>query len=146
MNFASYLFSLEDVSADDLRWAKEPWDAHPCCPAFSIRPQELARLGEILDAGTYEDLLGGFSLVAGESQEPPWVVSLPPALVAALRTIAPDDSHSFAARWGLIDEVIENQPVENLVQFLDRMVDFLGYGRDPIVLFIARRTANDTND
>ena len=68
MDVVTYLFSLADISADDLRWANEPWTSHPACPAYSLGPRELASLGEVLDVDTYERLIGGFTLIAGEIQ------------------------------------------------------------------------------
>jgi hypothetical protein len=132
---------LKEVSADDLRWAKEPWSRYQSCSAYSIRPQELAHAGELLGLGTHEELLRGFSLIAGESQEPPWVVSLPATLVAALRAVGPDETESLAARWGLVDEVGGVQPVESLIRFLAEVVGFLENNSDPIVLYITTGSA-----
>jgi len=139
MDVVTYLFSLADATADELRWTKEPWSRLPACPAFSITPKDLAWLGEILGAGGHDELLGGCSLAAGESQEPPWIVSLPAPLVAAVREISGEARLSVAGRWGMVDEVAADVPPGSLVRFLDHAAPFLERASDPIVLYIDSR-------
>jgi hypothetical protein len=146
MNVVTYLFSLSDTTADELRWKINPWLELPACPAFSVTPVELSWLGEILGAGPQGSLLKQCSLAAGESQEPPWVVSLPPALVSALRAIVPEESHEVAGRWGLVDEMAGALPLDSLVHFLDAAVEFLEYRADPIVLYVAQCRGEDLQE
>lgn len=97
--FRSALFSLGDVGADDLRWAPDATDRWPCCELLGIGPRELAVLGEQLGLGGAEELLGRGSLLAGESFEPPWVVSVPEPLRLALEGLTELATVAVAARW-----------------------------------------------
>jgi len=103
---------------------------------LSIKPLDLAHLGEVLGLGSHDSILGEFSLLAGESQEAPWVVSLPPELVFALRNIGRGDWESVAARWGQVDEVGEEYTPNDLLRFLGRAAGFLEEAGDPVVLYV----------
>jgi len=96
----STVLSAATVSADDLRWAADPASLAPSLPVSPCGPIELAALGEALGLGSAAQLLSGFSLLAGESQESPWVISIPEELVQALAAVDPEQGHSGQGRAG----------------------------------------------
>jgi hypothetical protein len=93
------VFSLADVPADELRWTEQPWRRWPCLRATDIGPRELARLGEALGLGPYDDVLASFSFLAGESQESPWVVGIPTGLTRRLVELGGAEIECLGARW-----------------------------------------------
>ena len=140
MRVVTHLVALGERTAEGLLLAEEPGRVFPTCPALSLSPLDLARLGEILGAGDHDSLLGQFKLLAGESQEPPWVVSLPGALVRALRTMAPGDEPTTAAEWVEAGEAGEGHSRDDLAQFLSAAGLLARDSADSIVLHIAAAT------
>ena len=130
------VYSLADVTAEELRWARKPWQLWPCLRAKDIGPKELARLGEVLDVGPNQDVLAGFSFLAGESQESPWVVALPERLALRLAVSTDDEIMSVAAGWrDALDREVAPSP-NDLVGYLRDLVDFLGEHDGPYGLYV----------
>ena len=93
------VFSLARVTADELRWAEEPWRRQPCHRATGIGPLQLARLAELLGIGGHDEFIREFSLLAGEIQETPWVVSFPERLMSRIGALDEGDAGAVAVRW-----------------------------------------------
>jgi hypothetical protein len=93
------VFSLQHTTARDLRWRADRPEHGPVCFLGAIGPSELACLGEVLGLGDADSIRSGFSLLVGESQESPWVVSLPEGLGAAVACVEDDRVADVAAGW-----------------------------------------------
>ena len=131
------VFSLAETTADELRWAEQPRRRWPCLQAAGIGPKELARLGEVLGVGSSAEVLAGFSFLAGESQEPPWVVALPQNLASTLGTVSSDAIETLAAAW---DEAPARDPSgspDRLAAYLRELTEFLERYEGPFVLYIS---------
>ena len=131
------VFSLAETTADELRWADEPWRRWPCLRAYGIGPKELARLGEVLGAGRFEDVLGGFSFLAGESQESPWVVAVPAALVDRLVELVSGEIAPAADSWWEALGGQHEPSGQHLAGYLRDLLRFLSDGDGPFALFIS---------
>lgn len=131
------VFSLAETTADELRWADDPRRRWPCLRAHGIGPKELARLGEGLGVGPFEDVLEGFSFLAGESQESPWVVAVPRALSDRLIQLGGAEILPAVARWrealGGRTELSE----ERLVGYLRDLQCLLSDDDGPFALYIS---------
>lgn len=138
MLLATYLVSLAGRTADQLRWAERPWQSWPNVTLGSLGPRELVRLGPALGAGDPDELILDCSLLAGESQDSPWVVSLPPTLVAGLEAVAPAATEAVAARWVLDDELAAGRDPRELLGSFARMVSFVQSQEGPFVLYVRR--------
>ena len=137
--------SLTDRSADELRWAEGPRDRWPCVCADGVGPKELARLAEVLGVGPYEEILAGFSFLAGERQESPWVVRFPEELATALAALSPEAAGQASAAWaqllvpmgvdaagvltGLVD--LASEPGELLLYITVDATSGTGAGHEP---------------
>ncbi len=140
MRVRTDVYSLADVTAEELRWARQPWQRWPCLRDEDVGPKELARLGEVLGVGVFNDVLGGFSFLAGESQESPWVVALPERLARRLVEVADDEIMSAAVDWS---EALDREiapPADHLATYLRGMVDFLAKHDGPYVLYVTLDT------
>jgi hypothetical protein len=94
----THLCSLGETTADELRWSRgEP--GCPCLEITPVGPPALGALGQLLEAGAETEIVGEFRLLAGESQEPPWVLGLPTALTPALAAIEEHDVGRLADAW-----------------------------------------------
>ncbi len=93
------VFSLQHTTAGDLVWRADGTEHGPACPLGGVGPVELACLGEALGLGDADSIRSGFSLLAGESQESPWVVSLPQDLGAAVACVEDHRVADAATRW-----------------------------------------------
>jgi hypothetical protein len=132
------VFSLTHVGAEELRWAQRPRDRYPCVPAHAIGPKELARLGEVLGAGPAEALLAGFRFLAGESQEPPWVVAMPPVLVDQLHDLGDEEIALTVAEWAKVfDDVGKAHSSESLRGYARRLRGFVNQHHGPFALYIS---------
>jgi hypothetical protein len=132
------VFSLAHVGAEELRWAQRPRDRFPCVSARAIGPNDLARLGEVLGAGPAEALLAGFRFLAGESQEPPWVVAMPRDLVDRLNDLRDGEMARPVAQWAkVLDDVGGAHSSESLRSYLRRLLDFVTRYGGPYVLYIS---------
>jgi len=131
------VFCLAETTADELRWAEEPWRRWRCLRGGEIGPRELARLGEVLGAGRFEDVLGGFSFLAGESQESPWVVAVPAALVDRLVELGSGEIARAADSWWQALGGQHEPSGQHLAVFLRDLLRFLSDGDGPFALVIS---------
>jgi hypothetical protein len=80
-----------------------PFERYPTIEAKTVDPVSIATLGEIVGAGTYDDLVEK----ASEGREAPHgecgLLSVPPEITAALATAA--DADAVAASWAVTDEM-----------------------------------------
>lgn len=130
------VFSLAGTSADELRWAGSPRRLRPHFAARDIGPRELARLAGLLDIESPATLAGGFSLLAGESQQSPWVVSVPDVIVEGIAVLAEQEIEPLANRWAH-PESQGSSPVV-LADYLRGLSRFLGQHEGPFALYIHR--------
>lgn len=130
------IYSIAEVTPDELRWAREPWKNFPCVRAHSNGPMELSRLGELLGVGSYEEVLAGFTFLAGESQESPWVVAIPEGLVERLTSVDGAAQQWAATRWA---GAIDGHEARGLRIYLERLAEFLGDHEGPVALYIDTR-------
>jgi hypothetical protein len=131
------VFSLSRVTAEELRWAERPRERFSCVRAASIGPKELAQLGEGLDVGSFEAVLSGFRFLAGESQEPPWVVSIPDVLVDRLHDLGDQDVISICAEWNEALTADAAHSRESLTAYLDRLIGFVNGREGPYALYVS---------
>jgi hypothetical protein len=136
------VFSLAATSADELRWSAAPRDHYPHHRAEDIGPQVLGRLAELLGAGAAANLVGGFSLLAGESQHSPWVVSLPPELVEGIGALEDDEIEPLVNRWRRPNELATAVAPAALAEYLRGLSRFLRSHDGPFVLFIHTATGD----
>jgi hypothetical protein len=92
------LVALGGLEPDDLLGVDPGRLDRPSLWLGQLGPLELAVLADLL--GLDRDAIGRrFSLLAGESQESPWVVSFPDELAAALAGLDEPVALSLAGRW-----------------------------------------------
>jgi len=136
------VFSLAGISADELRWCDDPGSRFPHLSAHDVGPQPLARLAGLLGIGSAAPLVGGFSLLAGEIQQSPWVVSIPPDLVEAVAALDDDEIEPLANRWRYPDELGAALPPAVLADYLRGLSRFLRGHEGPFVLYIHAETGD----
>jgi hypothetical protein len=89
---------------DESLLATGPGSGHPSVAANRLSPVDIAKLGEILGAGTYRDLLDLTAQVHQESASgESGVYDVPESLVTAL--VGTDDLTGVAERWSETDEL-----------------------------------------
>lgn len=130
------VFSLAQVTADELRWSEQPWRHHSCYRASSVGPPELARLADALGVGDATEVIREFSLLAGESQESPWVVSLPSELMARISQLSGSDARAVARRWAARCEFASDASAFELRVYLTGLVDFVRRSDGPYALYV----------
>ncbi len=133
---ATDVVSLDGGSAWDLLWAKDRGASLPHLRARSIGPIQLARLSELLGLGNLEAALRGFSLLAGESQESPWVVSFPEPLARALVGLAPEGLEDVASRWARAEDMSIGRSSAVLRAYLEELRRLLDSTAGPFVLLV----------
>lgn len=136
MGVTSHLCSLTDGTADELRWTERATTVWPCVGIGELGPRELSRLGPPLGIGSAAQLLTGFTLLAGESQESPWVISVPQDLARALAAVDGALIEPLAAAMALDAEDAGARPASRLVEQLDRVVGFLREHAGPFALHV----------
>lgn len=136
------VFSLAGTSADEVRWSKEPRLRFAHHRADDIGPQVLGRLAELLGAVAAVNLVAGFSLLAGESQHSPWVVSIPADLLAAVAALEEDQMDALAARWARPDELSNVTTAGARAAYLRGLSRFLRSHEGPFVLYIHTETGD----
>lgn len=134
------VFSLAGISADELRWCDDPRGRFPHLSAHDVGPQPLARLAGLLGIGDAASLVGGFSLLAGESQQSPWVVSIPPEVAEGVAALDDDEIEPLANRWRHPDELATALPPAMLADYLRGLSRFLRGHEGPFVLYIHTET------
>jgi hypothetical protein len=130
------VYSLAGTSADELRWSDDPRTRYRHHRAHDVGPQELARLAALLGVGTAADLVGGFSLLAGESQQSPWVVSIPAVLLAGVAALDEGEIEPLANRWRLPDELATAVAPAALAEYLRGLSRFLRSHDGPFALYV----------
>jgi hypothetical protein len=136
---ATDVVSLDSGSARDLLWSTDLGAAMPRLRARSIGPIQLARLGELLGLGDFDTLIRGFSLLAGESQESPWVISIPEALIEAVASLGETERGEVAWRWVRADDMPDVLTPERLQTYLAGLPGLLDSAAGPFVLFVHTR-------
>ncbi len=86
---------------------------------------ELCKLGEMLDVGAYDDLIGQFDLVGEPRDEGPWPQTLPGALIERLASISDDEIASVVPQWLTIDELQGSATAEFLTEYLTGLRTYL---------------------
>lgn len=131
---ATWVFSLARVTADELRWAEEPWRLHPCHRASSIGPLELAALAEVMGIGDRREVIREFSLLAGESQESPWVVSCPEELMLRIGALGEGEVAAMAVGWAAACGPVAD--ANFLVEYLEGLGAFARHSEGPYALYV----------
>ena len=130
------LYSLEELTADDLRWQREPTDGRPHVTCSPIGPRELALLAELLGCGDHHNLLAHMRLLAGESQESPWVVAIPERVASAIGRIRGGEMAFRSAQWRAASELTSAFETHRLEQLLSEMVRFLQSHEGPFAMLV----------
>jgi hypothetical protein len=130
------LFSLARVTADELRWSEEPWRNSPCFRATRIGPLQLARLAEVLGIGRHGEVLREFSLLAGESQESPWVVSFPQELMSRVGALGEAEAGEVALCWAAAFGPAADATSEALLEYLKGLGKFARTTEGPYALYV----------
>jgi len=133
---ATDVVSLDGGSAWDLLWSKDRGAALPHLRARSIGPLQLARLGELLGLGEPDTLIRSFSLLAGESQESPWVISIPEALTTAVASLGPEAIEGVASRWAGAEDMSATVSAVALQDYLERLRGLHAGSAGPLVLLV----------
>lgn len=134
------VFSLAQVTADELRWAQEPRRHYRCHRATSIGPLELARLAEVLGLGRSDVLVREFSLLAGESQESPWVVSFPGELMSRISGLSEGEARTVARCWAAAREFADGGSPDVLQAYLTGLGEFARASDGPYALYVRLRS------
>ncbi len=145
MNHRIGIFSIAESCADELLWNRRPWATLDHFRGLPIGPMELADLAALLGIGNYERLIGGFSLLAGESQDMPWVISLPLDLVEAVSSLNDHDIAAAARLWALRGDMTSRFTNTDLEQYLKGAGLFLSSCPGPHVLLVTAPETRDTN-
>ena len=130
------VYSLAGISAEEIRWSEQQRTRAPHHRAHDVGLQDLGRLAGLLGVGTGSDLVGGFSLLAGESQQGPWVVSIPADLLAAVAALEEDQMDALAARWAHPDELSNVTTAGARAAYVRELWRFLRAHEGPFVLYI----------
>lgn len=133
---ATDVFSIAGSSAWDLRWSKHPWMSSPHLRARSLGPIQLARLGEVLGIGGYDTVIQGFSLLAGESQESPWVIAFPEELASAVASLGSGEVEGIGTRWAHAEDMPSEVSPEELKTYLEALRSLLVDHAGPFVLYV----------
>jgi hypothetical protein len=136
MTTTTDVFSLARVSADELRWTEEPWRRHTCHRAASVGPLELARLAEVMGIGDRGEVIREFSLLAGESQESPWVVSFPQEMMSRIGALGEGQAGEIAQRWAAACEPSAGATPEALLEYLTSLGSFARDSEGPYALYV----------
>ena len=81
-------------------------------------------------------MLAGFPFLAGESQEPPWVVGLPEHLAVRLRAVPPGDIARLATSWREAFDPTNAPSPSELATVLRDLTGFLQRHDPPFALHI----------
>ncbi len=137
MDFTIGIFSISGTSAEDLLWDRRPWQTLPHYRGPAIGPMELAHLAVVLEIGDYEASITGFSLLAGESQETPWVIGLPANLAEAIASLDEHDITGAAGMWMQRGDLGDRFSLDELERYLAGAIEFLRDTSGPYVLRVA---------
>ena len=88
--------------------------------------------------------MGGFSLLAGESQQGPWVVSIPADLVAAIAALEESQLAALADRWARPDELANATTAGARAAYVRELGRFLRAHEGPFALYIDEATGDRT--
>lgn len=133
------IFSLAETSAEDLMWDQLPWKSRPHYQGPQIGPTELAHLAVTLGTGEFEATIAGFSLLAGESQDLPWVISIPGDLIEAIASLDDNDIVATARMWTQRDDLASRFSVEELEHYLAGAGGFMRDTLGPHILRVVAR-------
>ena len=133
---ATDVVALAGASAWDLLWSKDRGAALPHLRARSIGPIQLARLGEVLGLGDPDTLIRSFSLLAGESQESPWVISIPETLTTAVASLRTEAIEGVASRWAGAEGMPATVSAEALQDYLERLQGLHAGTDGPLVMLV----------
>jgi hypothetical protein len=104
-------------------------------------PLELALLAEVMGIGDRGEVIREFSLLAGESQESPWVISFPEGLMSRVSELSEGDVEAVARRWAEAGEHAAGANLDALQAFLKALVAFARHSDGPYALYIRLDTA-----
>lgn len=130
------VFSLDSVDADDLRWHPDRCRQYPHVECTPLSPRELAALAALTCGDTQEALLEKMQLLAGESQESPWVISIPDNLVATICGLKDDHEADLALRWQQSGGSTAQLDVDTLRALIFTLRDFLTVHPGPFALLV----------
>lgn len=133
------VFSLAEIPAEDLLWDQRPWHSRPHYRGPLIGPTELAHLAVTLGTGGFAATIAGFSLLAGESQDVPWVISIPADLIEAVAALDDSDIVATARMWAQRDDLSGRFSVEDLEHYLAGAGAFLRDTPGPHALRVVAR-------
>lgn len=136
MRIECSLCSIAESSADALLKARGEISSSDCFPMGSLGPTELSSLIAVLDFEGNAQASIDFTLLAGESQSGPWVVSLPEQLEAAVTAMDRDERVEVAKIWGREAEMGQGRTAGDLVDFLEGLGDYLRSNRAPFAIYI----------
>ena len=136
MDSTTHIFSLYGTDADEILRHEKRGPELECFRARSIGPRELSRLAEVLDLAGYETAIQYFSLLAGESQEPPWVISIPESLTRKITAMDATEATEVASIWARTSELSGAFHAHDLHTYLDDLRAFMGRNNGPFVLFV----------
>lgn len=88
-----------------------------------LDPFMLAALHVLLTETAFDELVDQYQPIAEASTEGPWLVRIPPELLAQLADVAPHDHGVFAARWAETEQLrAEGWAEEDVRLFLDALI------------------------
>ena len=130
------LLSLRDTDADQLRWNPQILQRTPHVECTPIGPPQLAALGEVLSVRSRDDLLSDMRLLAGESQERPWVISVPDELALGASTVQPEQYAFLSHQWRRSPQLSSGFDGVQLQELLSRLLRFLSSTDGPFALLV----------
>jgi len=99
---------------------------------------ELSKLEEVLEIGSYAELMAGFGLVGEPLPDGPWPETIPVDLTDALVTLSDDEIAQAMPAWSQIDEVRGRADPKVLADYGKRLRAFPREKTEPSVPGYAR--------
>jgi hypothetical protein len=102
---------------------------------------ELALLAEVMGIGERGEVIREFSLLAGESQESPWVISFPEGLMSRVTELSEGDVGAVARRWAESGEMAGSATQDALGEYLRGLAAFARHSDGPYALYVRLESA-----
>ncbi|MCP4900686.1 MAG: hypothetical protein GY906_27295 [bacterium] len=137
------IVSLADRTAEDILRKGCEQEEHKCFSSGLIGPTEFSRLALLMDVSGMGAIGTGFKLLAGESQEGPWVISFPLELESAMRLMDSRERREVALLWAESEDVAGVEPDGGFEQLLGGIAGFLGAHQSPFALHVVQLPGNE---
>lgn len=95
---------------------------------------ELSKLGEVLEIGSYAELMAGFGLVGEPLPDGPWPERIPVDFTDALATLSDDEIAQAMPAWSRIDEFRGRADPKVLADYVKGLRAFLNENSEPYFL------------